>query len=118
MTDVPTSDPYLGSHLGVGWGRGWCPLETVGVRALKERLSAYLARVRRGEVVTVTDRGVPVARLVPVEDDGLDDLRELASQMGWRWNGGKPSGWVGADAPVLPAGHTASDAVVADRERR
>jgi len=35
----------------------------VGIRELKGRLSAYLRRVRDGEVVQVTDRGVVVAEL-------------------------------------------------------
>lgn len=39
----------------------------VGVRELKARLSAYLARVKSGEVITVTERGRAVARLVPAE---------------------------------------------------
>ena len=37
----------------------------VGIRQLKLHLSEYLARVRKGEVLTVTDRGTPVARIVP-----------------------------------------------------
>lgn len=37
----------------------------VGVRALKAHLSEFLTRVRAGEEVVVTDRGVPVARIVP-----------------------------------------------------
>jgi prevent-host-death family protein len=37
----------------------------VGVRDLKARLSEYLGRVAAGEDVVVTDRGRPVARLVP-----------------------------------------------------
>ncbi len=36
-----------------------------GVRELKAKLSEYLERVAAGEVVVVTDRGRPVARLVP-----------------------------------------------------
>jgi prevent-host-death family protein len=40
----------------------------VGVRELKLHLSQYLARVRAGATVTVTDRGKPVARLEPVEN--------------------------------------------------
>ena len=44
----------------------------VGVRELKARLSAYLAAVREGMEVVVTDRGRPVARLVPV-DGGFDE---------------------------------------------
>jgi prevent-host-death family protein len=37
-----------------------------GVAELKARLSHYLERVRAGQEVLVTDRGRPVARLVPV----------------------------------------------------
>jgi prevent-host-death family protein len=39
---------------------------TAQVSELKAGLSAYLARVKAGEEVVVTDRGTPVARLVPV----------------------------------------------------
>ena len=49
---------------------------SVGVRALKNSLSAYLARVKDGEEVVVTDRGTPVARLVPM-DSSSDRLAEL-----------------------------------------
>lgn len=38
----------------------------VGVREFKSHLSQYLARVRQGEEVIITDRGVPVARIEPV----------------------------------------------------
>jgi len=38
----------------------------VAVRNLKSRLSAYLKRAAAGEVITVTDRGRPVAVLGPV----------------------------------------------------
>jgi len=37
----------------------------VGVRKFKAKLSSYLARAAAGEVVTVTDRGQPVAVLSP-----------------------------------------------------
>jgi prevent-host-death family protein len=37
----------------------------VGVRELKAKLSEYLAAAAAGEDVVVTDRGRPVARLVP-----------------------------------------------------
>jgi prevent-host-death family protein len=36
-----------------------------GTKLLKNRLSYYLRRVRRGESVEVTDRGVVVAELCP-----------------------------------------------------
>ncbi len=37
----------------------------VGVRELKAKLSEYLAAAAAGEDVVVTDRGRPIARLVP-----------------------------------------------------
>lgn len=52
------------------------PPERVGVRDLKDHLSSYLAKARDGEEVLVTDRGRPVARLVPV-DGPTDRLAEL-----------------------------------------
>jgi prevent-host-death family protein len=38
----------------------------VSVRKLKDHLSEYLRRVQRGEAVTVTDHGRPVAVLIAV----------------------------------------------------
>lgn len=48
----------------------------VGIRELKQRLSEYLDRAERGEVLRVTDRGRPKAVLGPVPgrariDDGI-----------------------------------------------
>ena len=40
-------------------------METVGIRELKNRLSAYVRKVEAGDVVLVTDRGRVVAELVP-----------------------------------------------------
>lgn len=38
----------------------------IGVRDLRDGLSRHLAHVRAGHTVTVTDHGVPVARIVPI----------------------------------------------------
>ncbi len=48
----------------------------VGIRELKNGLSKYIDRVRRGEEVVVTDRGLPVARLSSIEH-ATDRLAEL-----------------------------------------
>jgi prevent-host-death family protein len=40
--------------------------ERVGVRELRQNLSVYLRRVRRGESLVVTEHGRPVARLAPL----------------------------------------------------
>lgn len=37
---------------------------------LKARLSEYLAKVKAGEDVLVTERGYPIARLVPISGTG------------------------------------------------
>ncbi|SBT50772.1 type II toxin-antitoxin system Phd/YefM family antitoxin [Micromonospora auratinigra] len=41
-------------------------MEQIPVRELNQHTSRVLARVRAGETVEVTDRGEPIARLVPV----------------------------------------------------
>lgn len=38
----------------------------VGVRELKQHLSAYLERAARGETIRVTNRGVPKAIIAPL----------------------------------------------------
>ena len=43
---------------------------TIGIRALKQNASAVVARVAAGETLTITDRGRPVARIVPLERKG------------------------------------------------
>lgn len=45
-----------------------------GVAQLKARLSEYLAHVRAGAEVVVTDHGRPVAKLVPVDSGELGEL--------------------------------------------
>ena len=41
-------------------------MKTVGVRELRQQASRYLREVERGGTIEVTDRGRPVARLVPI----------------------------------------------------
>lgn len=47
------------------------------MRELREGLSRHLAAVRAGQLLTVTDHGRPVARLVPVA--GLTPLERLVA---------------------------------------
>ena len=49
-------------------------MHRIGVRELRQHASRYLALVARGEPVEVTDRGRPVAMLVPVRGDTWDAL--------------------------------------------
>jgi prevent-host-death family protein len=72
----------------------------VGIRELKQRLSAYLSRAERGEVIRITERGRPKAILGPLP--GRDRLEEGIAE-GWvrpptreglrpvrRWRGTRP----------------------------
>jgi prevent-host-death family protein len=52
----------------------------VAVRELKAKLSAYLKRAAAGELITVTDRGRPIAVIGPVMDEV--DL-SAAVEAGW-----------------------------------
>ena len=47
-------------------------MESVGAYEAKTHLPRLLERVLRGESLTITRHGRPVARLVPVEEDERD----------------------------------------------
>lgn len=49
-------------------------MERIGVRELRQHASRYLARVATGETLEVTDRGRPVALLVPAQRDPWQEL--------------------------------------------
>jgi prevent-host-death family protein len=88
--------------------------QSVSVRELKSRLSHYLRLARGGESVVITDRGVPVGRLVPIERDleGRIDALRVTGLLQW-------SGRRLAPRPPtvrLPPGKTAAELLVEDRE--
>ena len=49
-------------------------MKKVGVRALKQNASAVVAEAAAGETITITDRGRPVARLIPLPAGRLEAL--------------------------------------------
>lgn len=49
-------------------------MSEVGIRALKQNASAVVAEAAAGEMVTITDRGRPVAQMVPVAASRVDAL--------------------------------------------
>lgn len=52
----------------------------VGVRELRQNLSVYLDRVKRGEAFEVTEHGRPVATLGPTLPDQMGVLDRLIAQ--------------------------------------
>jgi len=58
-------------------------MKVAGVSELKASLSRYLAGVKAGEEVLVTERGKPIAKLAPIrkpEDQEEQRLREMERQ--------------------------------------
>ena len=53
----------------------------IGAYEAKTHLPALLERVARGEQITITKHGRPIARLVPVEAIGLDRRREAVERL-------------------------------------
>lgn len=71
-------------------------MKSESISRAKNRLSALIKRVQRGEPILITDRGVPVARLVPVRlgagvpprivglaQEGLAVLPEVTPDADW-----------------------------------
>jgi prevent-host-death family protein len=56
-------------------------VESIGAFEAKTHLSSLLDRVERGERVTITKRGRPVAMLVPVEHAPSPDVADLVERM-------------------------------------
>jgi prevent-host-death family protein len=85
---------------------------TVGIRELKQNASRVVARVAAGEVLTVTDRGRAVARLVPLNESRRDQLIGEGRLT--------PATGSLVDLPdPLPPGRTdMSKSLIADREDR
>src|SRR3989475_8762959 len=66
-------------------------MDIAAVAELKAKLSRYLRRVKAGEEILVTERNVPVARIVPVTAPaGEEALRDLERQGFLRRGCGKP----------------------------
>ena len=83
---------------------------SVGIKELKTRLSEYVGRTREGERFLVTDRGEPVAELIPLSPE-RQALARLAEEGGVEWQGGKPKGLRG----VVVRGEPVSETILRDR---
>jgi prevent-host-death family protein len=54
-------------------------MNAVGIRALQQNAAAVVGRAHRGEVITITDRGCPVAELHPVAPSPLGRLLDTSA---------------------------------------
>lgn len=53
-------------------------MSEIGIRELRQNLSVYLRRVQEGESMEVTDRGQPVALLIPLPSPDTPLMRLVA----------------------------------------
>jgi antitoxin (DNA-binding transcriptional repressor) of toxin-antitoxin stability system len=91
------------------------------ISEVKNQLSRYLALVRRGEVVRILDRDVPIAQIVPIgrPEDGAGDhaLAHLERKGLLRRGTGRiPREILAKDPPGRPAG--VLEALLEERRRR
>jgi len=56
-------------------------MDRIGVRQLQQNAAATVRRVRRGERIEVTDRGRPVAVIVPLTAGSVIDALEAAGRL-------------------------------------
>ncbi len=59
----------------------------VSIRELKSRLSHYLRLTRKGESLVITDRGVPIGRIVPMGQDLAARLAAMRESGLAQWSG-------------------------------
>lgn len=86
----------------------------VGVRDLRENLSSYLARVKAGDEVIVTERGVTVARILAPESE--EQLHARLIREGTITPAKRTKQPIDiSKLPKLPAGPSLSDIVIAMR---
>jgi prevent-host-death family protein len=90
-------------------------MERVGVRQLRQNASRYIALVKAGETVEVTERGTLVAVLAP--PGGARSTRELLISTGRLVPATSPTGRLRAPRPVPIAAGELSNQELLDVER-
>ncbi len=94
-------------------------MNTAGVAQLKARLSSYLKRVKAGQEVLITERGVPVAKLTPLDgEEWRKTRRERLARAGLiRLGRGRlPRSFFSTPLPARPDGPSLLDCLLAERE--
>jgi len=83
---------------------------SVGIKELKEKLCAYVDKVRHGEEIVVTDRGKEIALVIPISSE-RSAVKHLVGSGRAAWTGGKPVGVKG----VRAKGRSIAKTVLEDR---
>ena len=99
-------------------------MATVDLRELAARVTDYVARVRSGETIVVTENEEPVALISPVIEpkhgeptSDTEKLRRMAARGEIRWSGGKPTGLPPGKAIKMRGDRTMADLVIEERNQ-
>ncbi len=93
-------------------------METASISEVKNGLSAIIDRVKGGESIVVTDRGIPVAVIEPVTHLDMDDRLARLERAGLvkRGNGRNILDIVRTPGPRLPDGVDLVKMIIEERE--
>lgn len=75
-------------------------MDRIGVRELRQNASIYLDRVKRGESIEVTERGVPIAILGPLPTTPRSRVQELVDQGRMTPGRGDLAAWLAENPPT------------------
>jgi prevent-host-death family protein len=92
-------------------------MRKVGSREFKNRLGQYLAAVRKGQTLLITDRGQPVAKLSPpdAEGDPVDSLEARLKELEAQGFIRLPKRPMKSFKAIPSRGKLASDMIIEDR---
>jgi len=91
-------------------------MERVGSREFKNRLGRYLRAVRKGQSLLITDRGQPVAKVSPPdEEQPIDPIEERLRELEAEGLIRRAKGRIGHFKAVRSGGKPASQMLIEDR---
>jgi prevent-host-death family protein len=93
-----------------------CYMSRVGIRELRQNLSVYLRRVKRGESLEVTEHGRPVALLAPLPEPA--SVRAMLLASGKLVPATSAPAALGAPPSSLAASVSVSEALAEERGER
>ena len=91
-------------------------MNTAGIKEIKNNLSRYLARVKSGEEILITERGKPIARIIR-ENDKENSIRHALGPLIEKGLVAMPAKPPGKAPPerIKTTGKPASEMVAEDR---
>jgi prevent-host-death family protein len=93
-------------------------MDSIGVRELRQNASVYLERVKKGESIEVTERGVPVAILSPAPSKTMTLLEQMIADGRATAANSDFREWLDEPLPAVEPGEpTLTETILAMREQ-